>query len=80
MLEKVYDELKDPSQGNCVTFKRMYKFFDDCKLFFTVYGIRNAELQDIVSCSAHKYPDMLTKEEFLELFLVNTQSRVYDEM
>lgn len=80
MLEKVYDELKDPSQGDCVTFKRMYKFFDDCKLFFTVYGISNAQLQDIVSCSAHKYPDRLTREEFLELFLVNTQSRVYDEM
>jgi len=49
-------------------------------LFFTVYGINPAELQDIVSCSAHKYPNKLTKEEFFELFLVNTQSRNYDEI
>ena len=61
-------------------FDKIYKFFEDCKLFLTVYGINPGELQDIVSCSAHKYADRLAREEFFELFLVNTQSKNYDEL
>lgn len=49
-------------------------------MFYQVYDINPAELQDLVSSSAHVYPDKLTKKEFFDLFLINPQSKKFDEV
>ena len=60
MLNKIYLQLKDKNK-NYVEFKSLFKFFDDCKLFLRVYGINKSELEDVINCSAYKYPDKLTR-------------------